>query len=68
VNFDDLADESTGEKFWKLNKSLLQQTMIIRSSGVNATRLSSFIGNISSDRIILVTEKLTTKGNHRLGT
>jgi hypothetical protein len=63
VNFDDVADESTSSRFWKLHDSLLQPTMVVNCSDVNETRLSSFIGNHNTDRIIFVFDHSTSFGN-----
>jgi hypothetical protein len=56
VDFDIVADKSTGRRFWKLHNSLLQPTMIVNCSGVDVTRLSGYIGSICTDRIVLVSE------------
>jgi hypothetical protein len=56
VNFDDASDDLTGKKFWKLHQSRLQPTMIVNCSGVDMTRLSSFLTAHSTDRIILVSD------------
>jgi hypothetical protein len=56
VNFNDVTDEMSGKKFWKLHESLLYPTMIVNCSGIDAPRLSNYIGTSSSDRIILVSE------------